>query len=579
LIVRNNENSPDVVQTLQSAKHDPLIQELHLLLITFTPCISQALVELLYHDDRPWKTVLFVRCRLQQQHYHCQKQMVDHPEMLSSYLMPVLVHRVEQLVWNQTTTCFGPYSAAMTTNAVALTHSNESRPLEAPYIAMNSGGVIMRKGFLEDTFVVPVPSPPLVLTSNLKVMMDRLKTLVIRQSGLSVAQALALGRALSRNGSIQELDLRTTRMENSAAEALAKGLIGGAWIRPATIDVEGRHSDDVSSSLLPSCSLKYIDLTHCKLTDGGVAALVDALTIGASSSPAIIRVTTLKLGGNKIGPLSVTALAKHLEHPDTCLQQLDLSSSQMPVSYDSYNSCSSSASSSSVPCSIHEFVIVPTRVTHSSSVTTSHRGGSMHRVVEPPKFGLCNVAALAKAISTNATLRTLNLARNALHQQDALDLAQALAHSSQTSLHELNLSFNHISDTGIEGFAALLPSMQGLRRLALNPNPMTAARAGQAVLQGLQSNYRLEYLDSLLSLQSPKLCNQIRYMTHLNRGGRRILHTSSMNDISLALWPTLLARANQIAYFSTDCSDQKNRIDVLYHLLTNAGPTLFSMAT
>ena len=66
-----------------------------------------------------------------------------------------------------------------------------------------------------------------------------------------------------------------------------------------------------------------------------------------------------------------------------------------------------------------------------------------------------------------------------------------------------------------------------MKRLTLNPNPFTKNSGGKSIVHALQhSNYILEYIDTLFCLQSPLLCNEIRYYTSLNRGGRRILHAT-----------------------------------------------------
>ena len=56
------------------------------------------------------------------------------------------------------------------------------------------------------------------------------------------------------------------------------------------------------------------------------------------------------------------------------------------------------------------------------------------------------------------------------------------------------------------------------------------------------------------------------------------------NDIPISLWPTLLARVNCVKYHSvtdgyfSDDASKRIKLDVMYHLISNAGPTMFSMA-
>ena len=194
-----------------------------------------------------------------------------------------------------------------------------------------------------------------------------------------------------------------------------------------------------------------------------------------------------------------------------------------------------------------------------------------------------------------------------------------------SSVEELNLGFNNITDHGIvNGLAKYMPNMFKLRRITLNPNPFTKKRGGEAIVHALKhSNYIVEHIDTLFCLQSPLLCNEIRYYTNLNRGGRRILRPtastvetagvdpfassssvaasiedgtastsgnnqakaswSDSNDIPISLWPTLLGRVSRVKYHSVTegyCSNgasQRIQLDVMYHLVNNAGPTMFSM--
>jgi hypothetical protein len=81
-------------------------------------------------------------------------------------------------------------------------------------------------------------------------------------------------------------------------------------------------------------------------------------------------------------------------------------------------------------------------------------------------------------------------------------LAQAL--NTNTSLEQLNLSFNGIGCARIIIFAQQLPNIHQLRKLSLKPNPWWVS--GKA----LKHNVSIEYLDSLLMIQETSM---LRYYT------------------------------------------------------------------
>ena len=162
-------------------------------------------------------------------------------------------------------------------------------------------------------------------------------------------------------------------------------------------------------------------------------------------------------------------------------------------------------------------------------------------------------------ISQNKSIRRLDLSRNALQVADMDQLGSSIA-ENETVL-ELNLSFNKLNDDAMDKFCHHVPSFRTLRRLALRPNPFRS-KGAQSLLEAMKENFSLEYLDSLLDLEEAPL---LRYYTHLNRGGRRILQ--SKDPPPVGLWPLLLERSTTIPYYSDN--DGKVRPDVLYCLLRN----------
>ena len=140
------------------------------------------------------------------------------------------------------------------------------------------------------------------------------------------------------------------------------------------------------------------------------------------------------------------------------------------------------------------------------------------------------------------------------------------------TLRELNLSFNRIGNEGIRQLAVYIPHISKLQRLALRPNPFDTFGA-KYFLQAMTQNQSLEYLDSWIGIEDA-VVTALRYWTHLNRGGRRIL-TAATTSTSIApgIWPLVLERATTIPYYSD--RDAVVRPSVLYYLIQNGIHYLF----
>jgi hypothetical protein len=143
------------------------------------------------------------------------------------------------------------------------------------------------------------------------------------------------------------------------------------------------------------------------------------------------------------------------------------------------------------------------------------------------------VEALARCLSVNTTLQCVDVSDSNLTEHGIRLLANQL-HAFSNTLQVLNLAGNDLTE-----------------------------RAAASLVEGLRHNRTLESL----GLDDISDCDCVPMMQHfldLNRAGRRAMQ----NDIPLALWPQLLARAagrmDQMA-----CGRNEN---VLYSLLR--GPAL-----
>ena len=164
-------------------------------------------------------------------------------------------------------------------------------------------------------------------------------------------------------------------------------------------------------------------------------------------------------------------------------------------------------------------------------------------------------------------LKRLNLSNLHLEDEHVIVLVDLLRikmkFRKQRPLEELCLSFNDIGNRGLLCFANSLSDMASLRKVSLNRNPWNGGECEEALLNGMQLNYSIEYMDSLLGVtQAPFL----RYYAILNRGGRRLLG----QDVPLALWPYIMARAGRIAYWTESAKTETlARVNCIFYFLQN----------
>jgi Ran GTPase-activating protein (RanGAP) involved in mRNA processing and transport len=155
-----------------------------------------------------------------------------------------------------------------------------------------------------------------------------------------------------------------------------------------------------------------------------------------------------------------------------------------------------------------------------------------------------NAESFSIALQENKSLKSLMLSNNGLHAGSALWLSMALREN--TTLESLNLNGNLISDRGIQAIAEALPEMKGLKQLYLWNNQFSGVGA-RAILAGLKSNLVLEEITTFSRF---RCSDEIRYYTHLNKAGRKILKDT--NSVPMSLWPIILERVNKQTWEATE---------------------------
>jgi len=195
----------------------------------------------------------------------------------------------------------------------------------------------------------------------------------------------------------------------------------------------------------------------------------------------------------------------------------------------------------------------------------------------------------------NTSLRTLNLSKNILLDEDVHQLAAVL--SSHPNLSRVYLQDCFISDGGLIALAQILPKCQeNLIHLYLDGRQRIdcTAKVRKELYRGLLRNFYLKEL----SLPNGIRSESIEWTLELNRAGRRALlvdhdvhncpdpaiectlHTapsfdsqSGTSHVPCNLWPYVLARANRVATqenFGEDLS-QRKAASTIYTLIREKG--------
>lgn len=203
-----------------------------------------------------------------------------------------------------------------------------------------------------------------------------------------------------------------------------------------------------------------------------------------------------------------------------------------------------------------------------------------------------NIPLLSESLQVNRTLRLLDLTNCQIDDVDAerichvlCDAPEATTTTTSSSLTDLILARNKITDGGIISISNLLSRMKTLKRLSLWGNPFNDEGA-RALAIGLQSNFVIEEIDLFRTFPCS---DKIFYMTQLNRAGRKLMlddvfvssststrastsSTSTKITVPLGLWPLILDRANTKLSFPTNSPVSIH--DIFFYMLR--GPALLN---
>lgn len=179
------------------------------------------------------------------------------------------------------------------------------------------------------------------------------------------------------------------------------------------------------------------------------------------------------------------------------------------------------------------------------------------------------------SLRDNCSLRTLDLSRNGLGDHSLAILMDTL--QSNTTLEEVRLHENRITNTGARLVGHRLHEMKGLKRMFLHKNEFDEDGI-KNVLYGIQRSHRIHEMTvpaiSGITKMS-RLHVLINYETCLNAGGKQILRN---RQFPLSLWPQVFERAGKVLLSPYSESQMKSlskwkqvqQMDVMFYLLRHS---------
>ncbi|XP_078060382.1 NACHT, LRR and PYD domains-containing protein 3-like isoform X2 [Mustelus asterias] len=256
---------------------------------------------------------------------------------------------------------------------------------------------------------------------------------------------------------IQKLDLSGNDLTDSCAEDLASALSTNRSL--IDLNLGDNKLGDSGVKLLsvalrnPDCKIQKLDLRGNDLTDSCAEDLASALSTNRS-------LIDLNLGGNNLGDSGVKLLSVALRNPDCKIQKLHLSGNDLT------DSCAEDlASALSTNRSLIDLYLSSNNLGDSGvkllSVALRNPDCKIQKL-----YLRCNALTdscaedLASALSTNQTLRILNLEFNSFTDQSVPALRRLIL--TCRSLEVIELGWNQFSPNGERQLESLRGSRRGL---------------------------------------------------------------------------------------------------------------------
>jgi hypothetical protein len=335
---------------------------------------------------------------------------------------------------------------------------------------------------------------------------------------------------------VQSLVLSGAQTSQAALQAVDRGLTRNQSIK--TIRLLGVHWAEEGTSfkgLTQNHSLLELDLSRSHLAKGAVKALTASLAENRG-------LETIKFEQCFLNDDDMAEITDSLyDHPS--IRHLDFSQ----------NSAHSRALEA----------IADLLASDESALTSLNLSSQI--LGEQEELDFASLAKAVVALHSNTSLRKLDISGN--KYSDSAVEALAVCLSVNSSLQTLEVNDSHISEHGIRILANNLPKFKGLKVLNIAENDF-GEEAAESLVKGLKHN---RILESIGPIEHCSHSHIIEHFLDLNMAGRRAMQ----NDIPLALWPLLLARASDMdmSVLDDEAPRSGRNANALFSLLR--GPALF----
>jgi hypothetical protein len=341
------------------------------------------------------------------------------------------------------------------------------------------------------------------------------KKLYFSSGSISLEGFECLARGLSRNTSLESIDLSYTNMTDDCVIALVDGIRTNKTLK--CLDLSGNSALSQSGRaaierLIGYNVLRELILAHTKESVGA-----SILASSLADNHSLEKLDLERAFVNGEGSETFRALCESLRG-NTTLRHLDVRDNGV----------------------ILDGVCVTALELDTMSLETLD--------LDVNDVTTCGIAALAQSLQGPCTLKKLGLTRCDLDDTELLKLGEAL--TTNVLLEILDVKFNHVTHDGACQFFELLPQMKGLKAVFGITADVVASTemVGRALVDGLRENTKLQNIftdDDEASVDSyfpPGVAREINFYLSLNRHGRMLLRPPGGFEPPSGLWPRVLAK-------------------------------------
>jgi hypothetical protein len=343
------------------------------------------------------------------------------------------------------------------------------------------------------------------------------KLLFTDYCSISLEGAESLARGLSRNTSLESLDLGWSEMADDSVVSLVDGLRTNKTLK--CLNLSGNSVLSQSGQAAIERLIGYNVLKELILAGTEESVGASILVSGLSDNHSLERLDLDRAFVDGEGPETFRALCESLRG-NTTLRYLKVSNNGVRLD----GVCVTALKLDTMSLQILD--------------------------LDFNSFTSCGIAALAQSLQGPCTLKKLSLRDCDLDDTGLLQLGEAL--TSNISLEDLDVRENDITHNGACQFFELLPPMKGLREvyglMIIGDGVPPTEAVGMALLDGLRENTKLHEIiadddeATIESYFSPGVAREIDFYLSLNSHGRMLLRPPGGAEPPSGLWSRVLAK-------------------------------------